>query len=132
MQLLSSGEAVMTTSYNGRVTNAVRNDHKNFGLVWNQSLQTVDSWVILSNSQNIETAYKFLASYNMPERQKLLPEGQAVGIPSLQAMKQLSPAILADLPTAPQNSKHVLVMNDAFWVDNVDALTARWAAWSGQ
>jgi putative spermidine/putrescine transport system substrate-binding protein len=132
VQLLSSGEVVMTTSYNGRVTNAIRKDHKNFGLVWNQSLQTVDSWVILKNSPHVDTAYKYLASYNMPERQKLLPAGQSVGIPSLAAMKELSPEILADLPTAPANASHVLVIDDKFWVDNIDSLTAQWAAWSGQ
>ncbi|WP_413991173.1 ABC transporter substrate-binding protein [Labrys okinawensis] len=132
IQLLSSGEVTMASSYNGRVTNAIRDDHKNFGIVWNQSLQTVDSWVIMMNSPFADTAYKFLAAFERPDRQKLLPLGQPVGITSVAALKVLDPKILSDLPTAPANSTDILHMDDKFWVDNIDALTARWAAWSGQ
>jgi putative spermidine/putrescine transport system substrate-binding protein len=132
IQMLSSGEVSMTTSYNGRVTNAVRNDKKNFGLVWNQSLQTVDSWVMMKNSPFVDLAYKFLKDYQKPERQKLLPAGQPIGITSVAALKDVEPSVLADLPTSPANAANVLQLDDRFWVDNTDALTARWAAWSGQ
>lgn len=132
IQMLSSGEVSMTTSYNGRVTNAVRNDKKNFGLVWNQSLQTVDSWVIMKNSPFVDLSYKFLKDYQKPERQKLLPAGQPIGITSIAALKEIDPSVLADLPTSPANAANVLQLDDRFWVDNTDALTARWAAWSGQ
>lgn len=70
----------MTTSYNGRVTNAINQDHKPFGLVWNQSLQTMDSWVILRHSPNVDVAYGLLKEMGKPEQQKLWPALQPTGI----------------------------------------------------
>ncbi|WP_044874663.1 ABC transporter substrate-binding protein [Pseudomonas sp. LFM046] len=132
MQLLASGEAVMTSSYNGRVTNAVKQDHKPFGLVWNQSLQTMDSWVILANSPNVDKAYGLLKVMGTPEQQKLWPALQPTGITSVKGIAELDSAVLADMPGAPQNSSNVLVLNDRFWVDRIDELNAKWTAWSAK
>ena len=46
-QLLASGEVAMTSVYNGRIDCRQRNDKKNFSMVWNGALYTIDSWVIL-------------------------------------------------------------------------------------
>lgn len=132
MQLLASGEVVMTSSFNGRVTNAINKDKKPFGIIWDQSLQTVDSWVILKTSPNADAAYDLLKFAGEPEPQSHLPEVQPIGITSAKAFDLIDPTLRADLPTAPENAKNVLKINDAFWIDNIDALTARWAEWSAQ
>ncbi|MCP2022026.1 UNVERIFIED_ORG: putative spermidine/putrescine transport system substrate-binding protein [Pseudomonas reinekei] len=132
MQLLASGEVAMTTSYNGRVTNAINQDHKPFGLVWNQSLQTMDSWVILRNSPNVEAAYGLLKEMGNPEQQKLWPALQPTGITAVKGIAQVDPKVLADMPSAPQNSQNVLQIDDKFWVDRVDELSAKWTAWSAK
>ncbi|TPN85599.1 ABC transporter substrate-binding protein [Mesorhizobium sp. CU2] len=132
MQLLASGEVVMTSSFNGRVTNAINKDHKPFGIVWDKSLQTADSWVILKTSPNVDKAYELLKFAGEAEPQSHLPEVQPIGITSAKAMTMVKPELLADLPTAPENAKDVLQIDDAFWIDNIDALTARWAEWSAQ
>lgn len=132
MQLLASGEVAMTTSYNGRVTNAIRQDHKPFGLVWNQSLQTMDSWVILANSPNVDQAYALLDVMGKGEHQKAWPALQPTGITSVQGIADTDPAAMVDSPSAPQNSANVLVLNDGFWVDRIDELNAKWTAWSAR
>jgi len=132
MQLLASGEVAMTTSYNGRVTNAIRQDHKPFGLVWNQSLQTMDSWVILANSPNEDKAYGLLKVMGEGEHQKLWPALQPTGITSIKGIADTDPTALADSPSAPQNSANVLVLDDKFWVDRIDELNAKWTAWSAK
>lgn len=132
MQLLASGEVAMTTSYNGRVTNAIRQDHKPFGLVWNQSLQTMDSWVILANSPNEDKAYGLLKVMGEGEHQKLWPALQPTGITSLKGIADTDPAAMADSPSAPQNAANVLVLDDKFWVDRIDELNAKWTAWSAK
>lgn len=132
MQLLASGEVAMTTSYNGRVTNAIHNDHKDFGIVWNQSLQTIDSWVILKNSPNKDAAYKLLEFASRGEVQAALPAFQPIGITAATALSKLDPKVLADIPTAPDNARTVLKIDDAFWNDNLDALMARWTSWSAK
>ncbi len=81
----------MTTSYNGRVTNAIHNDHKDFGIVWNQSLQTIDSWVILKNSPNKDAAYKLLEFASRGEVQAALPAFQPIGITAASALSKLDP-----------------------------------------
>ncbi|AUW45925.1 ABC transporter substrate-binding protein [Rhizobium leguminosarum] len=132
MQLLASGEVVMTSSFNGRATNAINKDKKPFGIVWDQSLQTVDSWVILKTSPNVDAAYDLLKYAGEAEPQSHLPEVQPIGITSAKAFDMIDPKLRADLPTAPENAKNVLKIDDAFWIDNIDALTARWAEWAAK
>src|SRR5512140_1490593 len=45
-QLLASGEVVMVDAYNGRIAALNKTDKKNLKMVWNNSLYTIDSWVI--------------------------------------------------------------------------------------
>lgn len=132
MQMLGAGEVVMTTSFNGRVTNAINEEKKPFGIVWDRSLQTTDSWVILKTSPNVDKAYQLLKFAGEPEPQSHLPEVQPFGVTSINAFKLIDPKLIPDLPTAPQNSKDVLQIDDAFWIDNIDALNARWAEWSAK
>ena len=132
MQLLSSGEVVMTTSFNGRVTNAINKENKPFGIVWDQSLQTVDSWVILKTSPNVDAAYDLLKFAGEAQPQSHLPEVQPIGITSAKALDLVDPKLRADLPTAPENAANVVKIDDAFWIDNIDTLTARWAEWSAK
>ena len=36
------------------------------------------------------------------------------------------------MPTAPENSEHILLYNFEFWADNVDDLTEKFQAWLAQ
>lgn len=132
MQLLASGEVAATTTYNGRVTTAINVDKKPFTLVWNESLQTTDSWVILANSPNKDAAYKFLDFASKGEYQAKIPSYQPIGVTSKAALGLIDKKILADLPTAAENASNVLKIDDAFWIDNIDTLNARWTTWSAQ
>ncbi len=78
-QLLASGEVVMTSVYNGRIDAANKKEKKNFGMVWNGALFTIDSWVILKGSPNVEAAHKFLNFVGKAENQAKLSEGIAYG-----------------------------------------------------
>jgi putative spermidine/putrescine transport system substrate-binding protein len=51
-QLLASGEVVMTSAYNARVTAANKSDNRDFRIVWPGGVYAVDSWVILRGSPN--------------------------------------------------------------------------------
>src|SRR5208337_2965407 len=72
-QLLASGEVAMTSVYNGRIAAANEKDHKNFKVVWDGSLFTVDSWVVLKGTPNAADGYKFLNYVGKAEVQKALP-----------------------------------------------------------
>lgn len=131
-QLLASGEVVMTSAYNGRITNANQKDKKNFKMVWDGALYTVDSWVILKGSPNLDAAYKFLDFAGKVENQKKLPAYVSYGVTNKTATAQVDPKLLTELPTAPQNMANVEFIDDQFWLENLDRLTERFNKWAAK
>ncbi len=131
-QLLASGEVVMTSVYNGRIDAANKKEKKNFGMVWNGALFTIDSWVILKGSPNVEAAHKFLNFVGKAETQAKLSEGIAYGTSNKNAPSKLPPAILADLPTSPANLKNAAEIDVNFWLENIDRLTERFNKWAAK
>lgn len=129
-QLLASGEVVLTSAYNGRIDAANMNDRRNFGIQWNGSLFTLDSWVILKTSPNVEAAYQFLDFVGKPEHQAKLPEAIAYGVTNKAATKMIDPKRLMDLPTAPDNMEGAIHISDAFWIENIDRLNERFNNWA--
>jgi putative spermidine/putrescine transport system substrate-binding protein len=131
-QLLASGEVVLTSAYNGRIDAANRNDKRNFGIQWNGTLYTLDSWVILKTSPNLDAAYKFLEFVGRAEQQAKLPEYIAYGVTNVKASEQIDPKRLVDLPTHPDNIKNGVQISDKFWIANIDRLTERFNTWAAQ
>ena len=129
-QLLASGEVAMTSVYNGRIDTANKNEKKNFGMVWDGALYTLDSWVILKGSPNKDAAYKFLDFVGNAENQAKLSENIAYGTSNKDATALLQPTVLKDLPTAPDNMKNAVEINVTFWLENIDRLTERFNKWA--
>jgi len=131
-QLLASGEVTLTSVYNGRLDSANRTDHKNFGIVWAGSLYTIDSWVILKGSPNVDNAYKLLSFLGAPENQKSLPDYIAYGVTAKAANKLIDPKRLPDLPTAPENFAQAVEISDTFWLENLEKLNERFNKWTAR
>ncbi|MDP2620920.1 MAG: ABC transporter substrate-binding protein [Hyphomicrobiales bacterium] len=129
-QLLASGEVVLTSVYNGRIDAANRNDKRNFGIQWNGGLFTLDSWVILKTSPNIDAAYKFLAFASEAANQAKLPMEIAYGVTNKAATEMIDPARMADLPNHPDNFANTVQISDKFWIENIDRLTERFNVWA--
>ena len=128
-QLLASGELAMTVAYNGRIAAANKNDGKNFKIVWPNSLYTIDSWVIMKGSPNKAQAEDFIAFVSLPENQKNLPPKIPYGVTAKAATGMIDKALLAELPTAPENLASALYIDDTFWLENLDKLNQRFNAW---
>lgn len=131
-QLLASGEVAMTSVYNGRIDAANKKEKKNFGMVWNGALFTIDSWVILKGSPNTDAAYKFLSFVGKPDIQAKLSENIAYGTSAKDAPKHVKPEVLADLPTADANMASAIEINTGFWLENLDRLTERFNKWAAK
>jgi putative spermidine/putrescine transport system substrate-binding protein len=131
-QWLASGEVVMTSVYNGRIDAANKEEGKNFKIVWDGSLYTVDSWVIPRGSQKKDAAMEFIAFASQPERQKELSTRIAYGPTNQNAVEMLPQEVAADLPTAPDNLEGAAENDTEFWVDNLERLTERFNAWVAQ
>ena len=131
-QFLAAGEVVMTSVYNGRIDAANKKDKRNFGIVWNQALYTIDSWVILKGSPNMKAAYDFLAVAGKPENQAKLPNYIAYGVTTKASTALIDKARLPDLPTAPDNLAKAKMIDTEFWLEANDKLTERFNKWAAQ
>jgi len=131
-QLLASGEVVMTTAWNGRIFDAAKNEHKNFKIVWDAQVPDYDFWVIPKGSKHVEDAYKYIAfasdANNMKNQSKYISYGPT----NVDAIPKIAPDVLADLPTAPENTKTELVQDYFFWGDHGEELRKRFNTWLAQ
>lgn len=131
-QLLASGEVVMTTAWNGRIYDADKNDGKHFKIVWDGQIQDFDYWGIPKGTKNLADAYKFIAFASEPSVMSKQSRYISYGPVLKAAIPHIAPSVLADLPTAPQNSKNVLDLDAQFWADHGDELRKRFNAWLAQ
>ena len=128
-QWLASGEVVMTDAYNGRIGAANTSEGRNFGIAWRNNLFTLDSFVIMKGSPNRAQAQSFLRYWSQPQVAALLPPRIPYGTTVVGADAQVPPAVLANLPTAPENAAGALEISDRFWLDNLDTLNQRFNNW---
>ncbi|EKJ94900.1 ABC transporter substrate-binding protein [Bradyrhizobium lupini HPC(L)] len=128
-QLLADGEVTMTTAYNGRIYDAIKNSGKDFQIVWDGAALDWDMWAIPKGTPRMELAKKFVAFASKPEnlatQTKYIPYGPS----AIDAAKFVDPAVLPNLPTAPENSKTSFSISAQFWADHDEELTERFNNW---
>lgn len=125
---LASGDVVMTSAFNGRITNANK-EGKHFQVVWDGQLYSVDSWAIIKGSPNKDKALKFIAFASSKEAAAEYPRFIPYGVPNKAAIDAIPAEIARDLPTYPANMAHALREDTHFWVDYEDELNERFNAW---
>jgi putative spermidine/putrescine transport system substrate-binding protein len=131
VDLLVSGEVAMAGVFNGRIT-AANKAGKNLKLVWDQSLYTWDSWVILKGSPNAANAYKFLEFMGSAPRQAEQLKILANGLSNKQAVSLVDSETASNLPSAPANVAHAMEIDAGFWLENFDKLSDRFTKWVAQ
>ena len=130
LQMLAAGEVVMTSIYNGRLTGSNRSEGTNFAGVWAGSIYSIDSWVILEGSPDVETAHAFIKFASDPERQAQIPEHIAYGTTIKAATEHVPEEFVGDLPTTPANLDVAIELDTQFWVENIEKLTERFERWA--
>jgi putative spermidine/putrescine transport system substrate-binding protein len=128
---LASGDVVMTSAYNGRIT-AANKEGRNFKIVWDGQGYALDSWVVVKGTPNLEAANAFLAFSAKPENQKNLPPIIPYGPTHRDAVGQVAAEVAVDLPTAPANLTGALANDTTFWVDNEEELNEHFTAWAAR
>lgn len=130
-QYLASGDVVLSSAYNGRISLAAA-EGKPLVVVWDSNVYEFDYWAIPRGSANREQALRFIASATKAEQQqafaRLIPYGPA----NKKALSGLSAKEAKDLPTAPGNRKRALPLNVAFWLEHGEALEKRFNAWAAK
>ena len=132
-QLLASGEVVMGSAYNGRITAANQEEGRDFGIAWDAGfVYQIDSLVILANSPNKEKAMDLIAFMVAPENQAKMPPRIPYGPTNKAALEQVTPEVSKNTPTDKANLPHGLFFDRDYWVDNTEAMTERFNAWASQ
>ncbi|MCA6120014.1 ABC transporter substrate-binding protein [Bradyrhizobium sp. WSM 1738] len=128
-QLLADGQVVMTSGWNGRIYDAIKNSGKSFEFVWATQELGWNSWVIPKGTSRLDEAYKFIAFAASPAQQADKTRYIAYGPTNKDAIPHVDPAILPWLPNAPDNMHNALLIDAHFWSDKGDDLRQRFTAW---
>lgn len=128
-QLLADGAVAMVAAYNGRISDAVKQDGKPFKIVWDAQLYDFEWWGVPKGSKNAKVAADFIAFASQPQRYADLTQYIPYSAPRTDATPLIAPERLNDLPTAPANFKNALQTNASFWVDKGDALGRQFQNW---
>jgi putative spermidine/putrescine transport system substrate-binding protein len=130
-ELLANGEVVMTSAWNGRIGNAIK-EGKNFKIVWDYQEFDWDFWTIPAGTKNVDMAYDFIKFASDPKNMSQQSKYIAYAPTHADAIALVDPAIAPTLPTFPDNMKTAIPTDLVFWADNNEELTKRFNAWLAQ
>jgi len=131
-QLLADGQVAITSAWNGRIFNAVKTDGKPFKIVWDAQGFDWDWWAIPKGGPRVDKAYDFITYSSQPQAMANQTKYISYGPANKDAIPNIDPAVLPDLPTAPENMTNVLIVDPQFWADNGEQLRERFNAWLAQ
>ena len=129
VQLLSNGEAVFGTTFNGRV-GAIQKAGIPVEIVWNGGALHLSYMGIPKGAVNIADALDFIryrTTDPVPMREytaKLSYPGFAPGLAD-----GMSDAVARQLPTYPANTAVQFAADEVFWADYLDKIQERWNEW---
>ncbi|RXG90926.1 ABC transporter substrate-binding protein [Bradyrhizobium vignae] len=128
-QLLADGQVVMAAAYSHRIVDAIKNSGKHFQIMWDTLQWSMGVWVIPAGSPHVDAAYKFLAFFALPQPQANFSNIMPCGPTNKKALALVDPAILPDLPNAPDHMANALRVDAAFWSEKSDELAQRFTVW---
>ncbi len=131
-QLLADGVVVMTSSWNGRIYNAVKSEGKHFAIMWDHQAYDWDWWAIPAGTPRLDEAYKFVSFASDPERMADQTNYISYGPANRDAAANVNPDVLPNLPSAPQNLTTAFGPDPQFWADHGEELRERFNAWLAQ
>lgn len=129
IQAMADGEVHYTTGFNGRFT-VLNNEGTPNEIVWNGGALLKAFLAPVKGTKNRGAALKYL-SYIISSPERAAEFAKRIPYPGFTS--GLYDFIDADqqrnMPTYPANLESQFVFDDAFWVENRDALTERWQSW---
>ena len=128
-QLLSDGQVILTSAWNGRIYSAAHADKKPFVVLWDHQADWQGER--RKGCKNRDAAY---ALSHLPTSRPQDDQTNYIsyGPGNKEAIKNTNPSITPDLPTSPDNMKTAFIINASFWADNLDTLRERFNVWVAQ
>ena len=134
-QLLADGEIVLGSTYNGRLFSVIEEEKQPVGMMWDWQVFDLDGWIVPKGGQNEAEVLEYLRfgtdTQRLADQAKYISYGPArkSSAPLVGKHATLGIEMGPHMPTAPDNARHTLINNIAFWADNQDDLTERFNAW---
>ena len=128
-ELIGSGEVAMSMIWNGRGYSAKHTDNKPVEMQWNQQILTADYFVVPKGTPNKQVAMEFIAWATCANNNAAVSEK----IPYGPTNKNAKPneAVVKDLAVT-NADENTAYFNDAYLIDNFDAIDAPFQAWVTQ
>ncbi|AGS25331.1 ABC transporter substrate-binding protein [Rhizobium etli] len=128
-QLLADRQVVMTSAWNGRIYDAVKNSGKNFAIMWDSQILSYDYFTIPKGTPHLDAAYRFIAFASAPKAQAEMAGLIPYAPGNADAAALVDPKVLPYLPSTPEHMAKALTYNEAFWAEKGDELNQRFTAW---
>jgi len=135
LQLLASGDLAMTYAWNGRVTKANKDDKRDFRIVWDAGhLNGSQFYAVMKGSPNMDAALGFVKFAAEPAQQAAFTNITPYAPLNMKAVPMLDPTLAEVLPSSHMDT--AVDQDDpayvSFWLDKMDSLNERFAAWQAQ
>ncbi|WP_095588873.1 ABC transporter substrate-binding protein [Actibacterium ureilyticum] len=135
-QLLADGEVTMTVVWNGRIFNAIAEEGKPFGLLWDGQIYDLDLFVVPKGAPNKDEAMEFIkfstATEQLANQASWIPYGPArkSSIEKVGSFHS-DPSIdmKVHMPTTEEHLANAVQNDFEFWVDYDAELNERFNAW---
>jgi putative spermidine/putrescine transport system substrate-binding protein len=138
VDLLQSGEVVMSTAYNGRIGAAVMRGDGSLRTIWDGQVVEEEWLVIPKGTPHLETATAFLRHAAQPMQQAIQAKWITYGPMRRSALEIIAEGepwfhtgaeVLPHLPTTTQRMNRSVISDPDWWAEHGDEMTERFAAW---
>lgn len=140
IQFMADGEAVMGSSFNGRLFSAIVEQDQPIAMLWDAQVFDIDGWVIPEGlpDDRLNRVLDFL--HFATDTQRLADQAAYISYgparlssaPLVGTHAELGVEMAPHMPTNPANAERVIVFNYLWWADYRDDLDARFQAWLAQ
>lgn len=128
-QMLADKEVTMASAFNGRIHSATEEEGQPFKIIWDHQLGYMNGWAIPKGSPNLKQALDFIKFSSGTKPLADQAKYVAYGPTRKSSSAQISPKILASLPTAPNNFQTAFLIDDEWWSDYADELNEEFNTW---
>ena len=136
-QRLADGEAVIGSTYNGRLFSLIEEQKQPVKILWDAQVFDLDGWIIPTGVPEeklpIIKEYIYFATdtQRLADQAKYISYGPArqSSQPLVSTHATLGIEMAPHMPTYPENAKNTLLYNYEWWADNRDDLDAKFQAW---
>jgi putative spermidine/putrescine transport system substrate-binding protein len=128
-ELIGSGEVAMSMIWNGRGYSAKHTDNKPVEIQWNQQIVTADYFVVPKGTPNKQVAMEFIAWATCANNNAAVSNKIPYGPTNKNA--KANEAVVADLSVS-HVDENTAYFDDAYLIDNFDAIDAPFQAWVTQ